>query len=179
MASSARRPPSAAAWSTARSWGSSSTGRYAAARWRRFAGPTSTSATARTFVVTLRRSKTNPVDGPPDVRRLVGGGAAAVRRLHAATTPGAVGSGRRARCSTRSTGASPSPAPRPGSCAEGTGELDIRPEFSRARSDDLLCPGKGSVKAALSSLFKNDSEHTVTPFAHVAGHRAPRAPRPA
>ena len=38
-------------------------------------------------VVTLRRSKTNPADERPDVRRLVGGGAAAVRRLHAAMTP--------------------------------------------------------------------------------------------
>ena len=36
-------------------------------------------------VVTVRRSKTNQAGDHPDVRRLVGGGAAAVRRLQAAT----------------------------------------------------------------------------------------------
>ena len=41
-ASSGRRRPSAAAWSTARSWGCSSTMRCAGARWRPCAGPTST-----------------------------------------------------------------------------------------------------------------------------------------
>ena len=39
------------------------------------------------IVVTVRRSKTNPVGDRADVRRLVGGCAAAVRRLHAATSP--------------------------------------------------------------------------------------------
>ena len=38
-------------------------------------------------VVTVRRSKTNPAGDRADVRRLVGGCAAAVRRLHAATSP--------------------------------------------------------------------------------------------
>ena len=38
-------------------------------------------------VVTVRRSKTNPAGDRADVRRLVGGCAAAVRRLHAAPTP--------------------------------------------------------------------------------------------
>ena len=38
-------------------------------------------------VVTVRGSKTNPAGDRPDVRRLVGGCALAVRRLHAAATP--------------------------------------------------------------------------------------------
>ena len=38
-------------------------------------------------VVTRRHSTTNAGGERPDVRRLVGGCAAAVRRLHAATTP--------------------------------------------------------------------------------------------
>ena len=38
-------------------------------------------------VVTVRRSKTNQAGDHPDVRRLVGGCAAAVRRLQAATAP--------------------------------------------------------------------------------------------
>ena len=38
-------------------------------------------------VVTVRRSKSNPTGGRADVRRLVGGCAAAVRSLHAAVSP--------------------------------------------------------------------------------------------
>ena len=38
-------------------------------------------------VVTVRRSKSDPTGGRADVRRLVGSCAAAVRSLHAATTP--------------------------------------------------------------------------------------------
>ena len=39
-------------------------------------------------VVTVRRSKSDPTRGRADVRRLVGGCAAAVRSLHAAVSPG-------------------------------------------------------------------------------------------
>ena len=55
--SSAPRRPSAAAWSTPRSWRCSSTRRWAAARWRPSAGPTSSSPTGGD--VTVSRSKTN------------------------------------------------------------------------------------------------------------------------
>ena len=65
-------------------------------------------------VVTLRRSKTNPADERPDVRRLVGGGAAAVRRLARRNDAGADGSGRRIRCQPDQPALSPPRAPRPG-----------------------------------------------------------------
>ena len=59
----------------------------AAAKWPPCAGPTSTLSGDDDVVVTVRRSKTNPAGDRADVRRLVGGCAAAVRRLHAATSP--------------------------------------------------------------------------------------------
>ena len=75
-------------------------------------------------VVTVRRSKTDPTGGRADVRRLVGGGAPAVRSLHAAISP-----------PTRSTAGSPQPAPRPASRGGGTshgGRVGLDVELYRA-----------------------------------------------
>ena len=65
------------------------------------------------IIITVRRSKSDPTGGRADVRRLVGGCAAAVRSLHAAVSPHRTIPSS-ASASTRSTAASPQPAPQPG-----------------------------------------------------------------
>ena len=112
-AASARRPPNAA-WSTVRSSPCCFTGRSVAAEVAALCWADVDFRDGDDVVVTVRRSKSDPTGGRADVRRLVGGYAAAVRSLHAAVSPEPGGFRRRQDLARRPRRSRPSSSPREG-----------------------------------------------------------------